>query len=65
MCYHIKKKQEVTAMEENLNPSEEQEQTAPEAGYKPRPKWQVWTARIALVLFLILLAMYYLRIAKG
>ena len=65
MCYHIKKQFEVTFMEENLNTPDEQAQSASEETYKPRPKWQVWVARIALAAFLILLGMYYLRIAKG
>lgn len=33
--------------------------------YQPRPRWQVWGARIALVLFLALIAMYYVNIAQG
>lgn len=44
----------------------------PEAGeinepptYVPRPTWQVWGARICLVLFLLLVLMYYLNIARG
>lgn len=34
-------------------------------GYVPRPAWQVWGARIALVLFIILIIFYYLNIARG
>ena len=34
-------------------------------GYVPRPAWQVWGARIALVLFVILIIFYYLNIARG
>ena len=33
--------------------------------YEPRPRWQVWSARIALVIFLALIAMYYVNIARG
>ena len=33
--------------------------------YEPRPRWQVWGARIALVIFLALIAMYYCNIARG
>ena len=36
-----------------------------ESSYVPRPVWQVWLARIALVIFLALIAMYYLNIAGG
>ena len=38
------------------------EQELPEEGYKPRPKWQVWGARIALVIFILGLIMYYCNI---
>ena len=43
---------------------EEQEfqQELPEEGYKPRPMWQVWGARIALVVFILGLIMYYCNI---
>ena len=33
--------------------------------YVPRPAWQVWAARIGLVVFLIFLAMYYINILQG
>ena len=33
--------------------------------YVPRPAWQVWGARIALVLFILMILMYYLKIARG
>lgn len=36
-----------------------------ETRYEPRPRWQVWGARIALVVFLALIAMYYINIARG
>jgi len=31
----------------------------------PRPRWQVWGARIALVLFIALIIMSYVNIAQG
>ena len=34
-------------------------------GYVPRPKWQVWTARIGLVLFILVIVMYYINIMRG
>ena len=37
-------------------------QEIPEEGYTPRPKWQVWAARIALVIFILGLIMYYCNI---
>ena len=36
-----------------------------EEGYVPRPAWQVWCARIALVLFLLFVAYQILSIAGG
>ena len=34
-------------------------------GYTPRPTWQVWAARVALVLFIIIVIGQILRIARG
>ena len=33
--------------------------------YTPRPKWQVWAARIGLVLFIAMLIMYYIHMLRG
>lgn len=33
--------------------------------YVPRPAWQVWTARVGLVLFIALIIMYMINIARG
>ena len=44
-------------MEENRNEQQEQ--------YVPRPMWQVWLARIGLVLFILFVIYQYLAIAKG
>lgn len=33
-----------------------------EEGYQPRPRWQVWAARAALVVFILGLIMYYCNI---
>ena len=52
MCYH---KKDVSAMEE-------QEQEVQPERYVPRPRWQVCAARIALVVFLIGLVLYYCNI---
>ena len=38
---------------------------APKEGYVPRPAWQVWGARVALVLFIALLILYYANLLKG
>ena len=40
-------------------PEEEQEV------YEPRPVWQVWAARVALVIFVVLIIMYYINISRG
>lgn len=48
--------------QENL---EEFEQEQERPGYTPRPAWQVWVARIALVLFIALILMYYVNIMRG
>ena len=38
------------------------EQEVQTEGYVPRPAWQVWGARIALVVFILGLIMYYCNI---
>ena len=43
---------------------DEQMETS-ESGYSPRPAWQVWAARIGLVVFIIFLVMYYMNILRG
>ena len=34
-------------------------------GYQPRPKWQVWGARIVLVIFIAFLILYYRNFFLG
>ena len=34
-------------------------------GCTPRPAWQVWGARIALVIFILYVIMYYINIMRG
>ena len=46
-------------MEKNQNLEPEQE------GYVPRPAWQVWAARVGLVLFILFVIYQYLAIARG
>lgn len=43
----------------------EQTQQPERSGYVPRPRWQVWLARIGLVLFIITLIAYYLFFFRG
>ena len=54
-------------MEQNEPLEQEMEQAMAEETpkYVPRPAWQVWLARISLVLFVLLILMYYLHIARG
>ena len=49
-------------MEEVL---EKDELPQEQEGYVPRPAWQVWTARIGLVLFLLFVASQMIGIARG
>ena len=44
---------------------EHEEQLPQEQPYVPRPAWQVWGARVALVLFVLVLILYYLNFFKG
>ncbi len=46
--------------EQNENMTPEQEE-----GYVPRPKWQVWGARIGLVLFILFVIWQIINIAQG
>lgn len=66
MCYDILSKErillEVKIMDEQQKDMENENQ---ESGYTPRPAWQVWMARIGLALFVLLVIMYYINIARG
>ena len=45
---------------------EEKQNSQPEQPtYVPRPKWQVWAARVGLVLFILFVIYQYLAIARG
>jgi hypothetical protein len=44
--------------------NEELEQQS-QSGYTPRPRWQVWLARVAVVIMIISIALYYWHIASG
>ena len=50
---------------QNENNLPEMPESREQEGYTPRPVWQVWGARIALVLFLIFVAYQILSIARG
>jgi hypothetical protein len=45
------------------NPQQEIPEEASQ--YIPRPAWQVWGARVALVLFIALIILYMIKIARG
>ena len=51
--------------ERELDPEMEQALEEETPRYVPRPAWQVWTARIGLVLFILMILLYYLKIARG
>ena len=36
-----------------------------ETNYTPRPMWQVWAARLGLVVFIAFLIMYYILFFRG
>ena len=55
-------KGEVSFMDEQKLSFQPEQETEP---YEPRPRWQVWGARIGLVLFVALIIMSYLNIARG
>ena len=53
-------------MEENKeNLPQNEAATEKTTGYVPRPAWQVWLARVALVLFIIIVFGQMYRIARG
>lgn len=59
-------KVEVKFMEENKeNLPQNEAATEGTTGYVPRPAWQVWLARVALVLFIIIVFGQMYRIARG
>ncbi len=50
---------------ETINESKPSETDSEREGYVPRPGWQVWGARIGLVLFLLLVIAQIVSIARG
>lgn len=53
--------------EQTLEEIEETEIPAAEekSAYVPRPQWQVWAARVGLVIMIICVILYYWHIASG
>ena len=56
--------EEETIQQEQEQPIEEAILQQPE-GYRPRPAYQVWAARIGLVIVIIGIILYYYHIARG
>ena len=52
-------------MDENMEKQPLEAAEEEESLYVPRPAWQVWGARIALVLFIIVMLSRILRMAQG
>ena len=52
-------------MDENKEKQPAEDALEKESVYTPRPVWQVWLARVALVLFIIIVIGQILRIARG
>ena len=44
---------------------EEEKQQPEDQGYKPRPAWQLWAARIGLVLFIMLVILQIVQMVRG
>ncbi len=57
-------KQQASTPEEESSGLQEQSSQQQER-YVPRPPWQVWGARIGLVLFILMLIMYYINMFRG
>lgn len=51
--------------EERMERTDSATEAAPENPYVPRPAFQVWAARIGLVIVIISVILYYLHIAQG
>ena len=45
--------------------NEEFNEQTPTEAYEERPRWQVWLARIGLVIFILFLIMYYSNLFRG
>ena len=45
--------------------NEELNEQMPQVPYEERPRWQVWLARIGLVVFIGFLLMYYVNLFRG
>ena len=51
--------------EDRIENTEPEVEIQPKKPYVPRPAYQVWAARIGLVIVIIAVILYYLSIARG
>lgn len=56
----IQNEQTLAEIEETEIPAAEEK-----PAYVPRPTWQVWAARVGLVIMIICVILYYWHIASG
>ena len=52
-------------VEVNCVENQNEQDLTPQDSYEPRPRWQIWAARIGLVLFIGLVILQLLQIAGG
>ena len=57
--------EEVKKMDEQRNQTEQMEETSPKEAYTPRPAWQLWAARIGVVIVIVAFLLYVWQIANG
>ena len=56
---------EVITVENEEKQIEQPQQVEEKPKYTPRPVWQVWAARIGLVIMIVSVILYYIHIATG
>ena len=49
----------------DLKMRKEMQEETQNTGYTPRPAWQVWAARVGLVVFIAFVIMYYILLSRG
>ncbi len=52
-------------MEQEFDKQQPEDQSNQQENYVPRPAWQVWGARIGLVIFFLFLVLYYFTMFSG
>lgn len=56
---------EVKKMDEQRNQTEQTEEISTKEAYTPRPAWQIWAARIGVVIVIVAFLLYVWQIANG